>query len=558
MSRLLRVLIVEDSENDAALLLREIRRGQCDVVSERVETAAAMRAALAKQSWDIVISDYSMPHFSAPAALKVVQESGVDLPFIIVSGAIGEDSAVAAMKVGAHDYLMKGNLARLVPAIEREFREAEVRRERQRIEEENRVNLRRIRALHEINMAIASTLDLRAVLDILLEKIDLVLPYAAISVRLFNPKNGFLEPIACRNLDEEQWKLDQWRPGRGLANLVFETKAPLMIDNLQADRRVRDPDFFRKHGFVSYLGAPLIVKEEILGVLSFYTQEQHEFADEEVDFLSTLASQAAMAIHNAQLYAQIQHQAIELEKSNKGKNEFLNVVSHELRTPLNLISGYTEVVRGGMVGEINSEQETALGKVVSCTKDLMGTIGRILQATSIEAEAVKVDRKEIIVGHLLDDLKSIYDGSVGKEVNLQWAYSLDFLSMRTDSEKLKHILQNLIDNAIKFTERGQVTVSARQVLGAGSVEFRVKDSGVGIPKEMLPLVFEKFRQVDNSSTRAYGGVGLGLYIVKKFAEMLGGDVEVESELGKGTIFTVTLPTAAPVSRVEPYGMSLES
>ncbi len=135
MESKLRVLLVEDSEDDTMLLLREIRRGGYDPVSERVDTAIAMKAALAGNIWDLVISDYRMPQFSAPAALEVLQESGCDIPFIIVSGKIGEDMAVAAMKAGAHDYLMKGNLSRLVPAIERELREASGRQQRRLAEE---------------------------------------------------------------------------------------------------------------------------------------------------------------------------------------------------------------------------------------------------------------------------------------------------------------------------------------------------------------------------------------------------------------------------------------
>jgi len=131
----LRVLIVEDSEDDAALLVHELRRGGHEPTSVRVDTADAMRDALAKHPWQVVIADYHMPHFSAPEALAVLQASGLDLPFLIVSGRIGEETAVAAMKAGAHDYIMKGNLSRLVPAIERELREAEGRRERRRAEE---------------------------------------------------------------------------------------------------------------------------------------------------------------------------------------------------------------------------------------------------------------------------------------------------------------------------------------------------------------------------------------------------------------------------------------
>ncbi len=138
MSTPLSVLIVEDSEDDALLLIRELRSGGYKPTFERVDTPKAMNAALEQQSWDIVIADYAMPHFSAPSALGMLKERGLDLPFIIVSGAIGEETAVAMMKAGAHDYIMKGNLARLIPAIEREIREAKVRQERRRAEEEKR------------------------------------------------------------------------------------------------------------------------------------------------------------------------------------------------------------------------------------------------------------------------------------------------------------------------------------------------------------------------------------------------------------------------------------
>src|SRR5689334_22065487 len=130
MRKPLRVLIVEDGEDDATLLLRELRKGGYEPASERVDTPAAMTAALAKQPWDLIISDYSMPRFNGIAALQMLKESGLDIPFLLVSGAVGEDTAVAAMKAGASDYLVKGQLARLTPAIERELRESEVRRQR--------------------------------------------------------------------------------------------------------------------------------------------------------------------------------------------------------------------------------------------------------------------------------------------------------------------------------------------------------------------------------------------------------------------------------------------
>ncbi len=190
--------------------------------------------------------------------------------------------------------------------------------------EEIQRNLERIRALHEIDLAITSSLNLRTVLDVLLEKIEPFFPYpSAATIRLVGQKTGQLEPVACRNLDEQEWKSGEWKGGRGPANVVFDTKAPMMVRNIQTDQRIRDAEFFRKHGLVSYLGVPLIAKGEMLGVLSFYTKEEREFNNEEVEFISTLGGQAAIAIYNAQLYE-------EMARASRVKDEFLSVMSHEL------------------------------------------------------------------------------------------------------------------------------------------------------------------------------------------------------------------------------------
>jgi len=405
--------------------------------------------------------------------------------------------------------------------------------ENARLFQETQRNLEHMRALQEIDEAITSTLDLHQVLDVLLEKIDLLLPYSAATVRLLKRGTGEIEPVACRNLDEAEWKAEQWRGGRGIPNVVFETKAPLRIGNVQADPRVKDLEFFRRHGLVSYLGVPLIVKEEVLGVLSFYTKKEHQFSDEEVEFLTTLAGQAAIAIHNSQLYEETKRQAVELERANKVKDEFLSVMSHELRTPLNVVMGYTGMIKDRMLGEINPEQERALGKVVSRSKELLTMISGILEVTRIEAEEVRVERDRVKLGDFLRELESTYALPLDKEVRVHWDYPRDLPVVETDKEKLKLVLQNLISNAIKFTEKGTVTISARvredgrtsassvepqqapDSLIPGSrllprpssrfVEFRVADTGIGIAKEFFPIIFEKFHQVDSSETRPYGG-----------------------------------------------------
>jgi two-component system chemotaxis sensor kinase CheA len=168
-------------------------------------------------------------------------------------------------------------------------------------------------------------------------------------------------------------------------------------------------------------------------------------------------------------------------------------------------------------------------------------ISQILQASSIEAGKVQAQKQEFQLNNFLDGLKSNYELPLNKWITVNWDFPLEPLTIKTDSGKLKHILQNLINNAIKFTEKGGVRIAARHLPQAGRLQFEVADTGIGIHKELLPSIFEIFHQIDGSETRSYGGVGLGLYIVKKYTDLLGGTIEAQSEFGKGTTFTLRIP-----------------
>jgi signal transduction histidine kinase len=224
-------------------------------------------------------------------------------------------------------------------------------------------------------------------------------------------------------------------------------------------------------------------------------------------------------------------------------------VSHELRTPLNVVIGFSAMLQEGILGKINSKQEEVLGKILDRANDQLKLINSILQATQIGAGTVSVLREDVDLKEFIEELKSRYDFPLKKEVTLQWQYSSELPIVKSDSDKLKHILQNIIDNAIKFTEKGRIIVSVQSMSESGIIEFKVTDTGVGIPKAMQPVIFEMFRQVDSSENRPFEGVGLGLYIVKKLAEILGGKVEVESEEGQGSTFIVTVPSERPPEEI---------
>jgi signal transduction histidine kinase len=296
-----------------------------------------------------------------------------------------------------------------------------------------------------------------------------------------------------------------------------------------------------RHGCASFVSLPVFFKEGLSAIIVLgYSRAQ--LPDEETfSHARQIADQVAIGISNSRLYRQIEAQAISLEKANKVKDEFLGVMSHELRTPLTVVKGYTGMHLDGLFGQINQEQEKALRLVMTRTNDLLALITTILEATRIESETIEVMREEVDLRALLETLKAKYSFWENKEIAMSWEYPHDLPVMTTDPEKLAQILENLVNNAVKFTAQGSVIVSARRA--AGNVEFNVQDTGIGIPADALPLIFEKFRQLDSSDNRLYEGAGLGLYIVKKFTELLGGTLEVASQPGKGSLFSVKIPCA---------------
>ncbi len=330
---------------------------------------------------------------------------------------------------------------------------------------------------------------------------------------------------------------------RGLTGWTLKHRKPFMVQDITRTDRPTGTTL-KNLGFHGCLGVPLFSRAgEVIGVLRALSYEPRDFTQEEVDLLQQLANGAAIALENARLLEQTKKQAFELEEANKVKDEFLGFVSHELRTPVNAVIGYTAMMQDGMLGEINPEQEKILGKVLNNSNELLSMINSLLQASRIEAGAVKVESHEVNLGNFLDELRSRYDVPLDKELNLVWDYPSDLPVVTTDREKLRHILQNLVNNAIKFTEKGSVTISAH-LSSQASVkfsEFKVADTGIGIAEDEMPFIFDMFRQVEDPQRRS-GGVGLGLHIVKKFTELLGGKIDVESEPGKGSTFTVRFPT----------------
>jgi signal transduction histidine kinase len=231
----------------------------------------------------------------------------------------------------------------------------------------------------------------------------------------------------------------------------------------------------------------------------------------------------------------------EVVQRNKGRKEALDLISHEFRTPLNLISGYAQALKGRLFGEINGEQEDAVSKILRQSDHLLYMVNGILDLARVEAGVRTLQWEEVALSDYLEQLRHNYDLPQQKPIAFEWSIARGLPTIRTDKMKLTIVLQNLINNAIKYTEQGTVKVSVRSSTEGEGVLFQVADTGVGIPKESISGIFGKFTQIAGSAERPYGGVGLGLHIVKVFTELLGGTVKVESELNRGSTFTLFLP-----------------
>jgi signal transduction histidine kinase len=462
------------------------------------------------------------------------------------------DSVAAQTKAGLKDTFMMlaamgilgiGGLGIVIGRIRRTSIELE-----QRMKERSAAEAR-LEALHEINLASTSTLDLRAVLDMLLQKSDELLPFiAATTVRLLNRQTGELEPVACRNLDEAQWKAETTRGEHGLDRLLEQKNKPLMVLNAQSDPRSLSLDFLRRHGLVSYLRVPLTAQKRVLGVITFFTGIEHCFTDEEVEFLTAIGAQAAMAIYNAQLYqetaaakgelekanATLQRQALDLARSNAELEQFAYVASHDLQEPLRMVASYTQLLARRYRGKLDTDADDFIGYAVTGVNRMQGLIHDLLEYSKV-GNTDHFARIECtgVLKQALGNLNTVIQDSGA-------AVTSDTLpAVIGDRHQLAQLFQNLIGNAIKFRNHAapRVHISARREHGEWI--FMVRDNGIGFDPQFADRIFVIFQRLH--SKERYVGTGIGLAICKKIVERHNGRIWAESTAGEGATFYFTIP-----------------
>jgi protein-histidine pros-kinase len=507
MPALLRLLIVEDSVDDALLAVRELKRAGYEVIFERVETASEMLAALEQNTWDLVIADYSLPKFSGIGALELLKSTGLDIPFVIISGSIGEDVAVDVMKSGAHDYIMKGNVKRLVPSIERELRDAEVRRKQRQAEEALRDSEARKAAIFDSSLDSIISIDHAGRIIEFNPQAERTFGYRRDDV-IGQPMAELIIPPSLRS-----------RHRVALARYLATGTGSVIGRRVELTGMRSD-------------GSEFSVE---LSLTSISTKTQPMFTA----YLRDLTEQKKQE-EAAQRSRELEEQNLRIQEANRLKSEFLANMSHELRTPLNAIVGFSELMHDGKVGPVSAEHKEYLGDILSSSHHLLQLINDLLDNAKIEAGRMAVLATTFPVTDLIVEITHNLAPIMSvKKLKLIREIPEDLPPITTDRRKLLQILLNLASNAVKFTERGEIGLRCRAT--GGALQLAVSDTGIGIKASDLDLLFRPFSQIDSGLQKRQEGTGLGLHLSQNLARLLGGAIAVESEYGKGSTFTLTVP-----------------
>jgi signal transduction histidine kinase len=289
-------------------------------------------------------------------------------------------------------------------------------------------------------------------------------------------------------------------------------------------------------GVAHSITMPLLRGNEVVGFhIACRSEDEGTFSPLHLRIARGIANLASLALEHARTVS-------ELHEASRIKSEFVATISHELRTPLNVILGYHEMLLDAAAGPLNAAQADLVVRSNRSARQLLELITDTLNLSRLETGRSQIDLRVVRLAELARELESETRGWHEKNtVRAIWDVPDTLPPIYTDPQKLKVVLKNLVSNALKFTDEGEVVVSARQ--NGEQVEIGVRDTGIGIPEAALDYIFDPFRQADGSSTRRHGGVGLGLYIVRRLLELLDGSVQVESQLGNGSTFRVRLPVA---------------
>jgi signal transduction histidine kinase len=402
-----------------------------------------------------------------------------------------------------------------------------------------------LQALGEVTQAVNSTLELETVLSTIVAKAVQLSGTEAGVIYVFDEREQAFHLRATYGLSEELIAAieNQYVGTSDAIRQATQDRKPQQI----ADVRDEPPSPLReiamRAGYRARLIAPLIDADKVVGALVVRRRQPGEFPKDTVDLLQTFAAQSVLAIQNARLFSEIEDKSRQLAEASERKSQFLASMSHELRTPLNAIIGLTEMMVTNAARFGTEKALEPLRRVNAAGTHLLSLINEILDLSKIEAGKLELNPEPIHLARLIDEVVGTAGQLAEKNHNRLIVEAQENLgALNADSMRLKQILLNLLSNACKFTKEGEVALRVRKVAdGRDWVELAVADTGIGLTAEQQAKLFQEFTQADSLTARRYGGTGLGLAISRKLARMMGGDVTVTSEPGKGSVFTVRLP-----------------
>jgi len=404
-----------------------------------------------------------------------------------------------------------------------------------------------LQALGEVGQAVSSTLDLETVLTSIVSHAVQLSGTDCGVIYEFDETTEEFNLRASHRMETEVVEMLRVAPihlGEGATGKAATSRSPVLVADIANEREytgARARPLLIRLGYRSLLSVPLLREQQIMGGLTVWRKEAGSFSTEVVNLLQTFATQSALAIQNARLFREIEEKSRQIEAANRHKSEFLANMSHELRTPLNAIIGFSEVLGERLFGELNEKQAEYTDDILSSGRHLLSLINEILDLSKVEAGRMELEVATFDLPLAIENARTFVRERATKHgINLDVTVDERLGDFIGDERKIKQILLNLLSNAVKFTpEGGRIGINARQTNGA--VEISVSDTGIGIAPEDQPKIFEEFRQVGSDYAHKVEGTGLGLTLAKKFVELHGGRIWVESEIGKGSTFSFSLP-----------------
>ncbi len=403
-----------------------------------------------------------------------------------------------------------------------------------------------LRALGEVGQAVSSTLDLQTVLStivrhaIQLSRTDggVIYEYDEAAEEFHLRASHLLETEMVEAL-----KAAPVRPGQGATGRAAMMRQPVQLPDILNEQEftaTRVRPLIARLGYRSVMAVPLLREGRIMGTLTVWRKQAGSFSSEVVHLLQTFATQSALAIQNARLFREIEEKGRQLELASKYKSQFLASMSHELRTPMNAVLGYTRMLLMNVYGELPDKVRDVHQRIDKSGRHLLGLINDVLDFSKIEAGQLALTITPYSIKDVIQAVvASTQSLATEKNLLLKTAVPADLPAASGDERRISQVLMNLVGNAIKFTDAGEIRIEAAAV--NSELLVSVADTGPGIPSADLANIFEEFRQAEGSLARRKGGTGLGLAIAKKIVEMHGGRIWVESEEGKGSTFTFSLP-----------------